>query len=138
MLVGLRAADRCCLAVHTLCLLYSRSSSAQVVPIWGQRLKRQLPRATYLELAPAGHCPHHEAPTAINNIIETWVAAVEAGEHAQHELLQVCVYAGAALVCWCMDCALCSLTLSASHATPCIFQRQLAAPNCAAKRQLTC
>jgi pimeloyl-ACP methyl ester carboxylesterase len=34
-----------------------------VVPIWGQRLKRRLPEAQYLELAPAGHCPHHEAPT---------------------------------------------------------------------------
>lgn len=60
-----------------------------VVPIWGQRLKRQLPDATYLELAPAGHCPHHEAPTAINNIIQTWVAAVEVGQHQQHDLLQV-------------------------------------------------
>jgi hypothetical protein len=59
------------------------------VPIWGQRLKRQLPAATYLELAPAGHCPHHEAPTAINSIIETYVAAVEAGQHTQHDLLQV-------------------------------------------------
>lgn len=60
-----------------------------MVPIWGQRLKRQLPSATYLELAPAGHCPHHEAPTAINSIIRTWVAAVEAGQHTGHDLLQV-------------------------------------------------
>lgn len=60
-----------------------------VVPIWGQRLKRQMPSATYLELAPAGHCPHHEAPTAINSIITTWVAAVEQGQHTQHDLLQV-------------------------------------------------
>lgn len=61
-----------------------------VVPIWGQRLKRQLPSATYLELAPAGHCPHHEAPTAINSIIRTWVAAVEEGQHTGgHDLLQV-------------------------------------------------
>lgn len=59
-----------------------------VVPIWGQRLKRQLPAATYLELAPAGHCPHHEAPIAINSIIETYVAAVEVGQHT-HNLLQV-------------------------------------------------
>jgi hypothetical protein len=41
-------------------------------------LKRALPSATYLELAPAGHCPHHEAPAAVNSIIQTWVAAVEA------------------------------------------------------------
>lgn len=67
-----------------------------VVPIWGQRLKRLKPEATYLELAPAGHCPHHEAPTAINNIIQTWVAAVEAGQHTQHDLLQV----GGQLLSW--------------------------------------
>jgi hypothetical protein len=48
-----------------------------------------MPSATYLELAPAGHCPHHEAPTAINSIITTWVAAVEQGQHTQHDLLQV-------------------------------------------------
>jgi hypothetical protein len=70
-----------------------------VVPIWGQRLKRLRPEATYLELAPAGHCPHHEAPTAINNIIQTWVAAVEAGLHTQHDLLQVrCGWCCAGLV----------------------------------------
>jgi pimeloyl-ACP methyl ester carboxylesterase len=40
-----------------------------VVPIWGQRLKRKLPEAQYLELAPAGHCPHHEAPTGEANIV---------------------------------------------------------------------
>lgn len=71
-----------------VCLAYGRDDP-WVVPIWGQRLKRQLPSATYLELAPAGHCPHHEAPTAINSIIQTWVQAVEAGQHTQTDLLQV-------------------------------------------------
>lgn len=74
-----------------VCLAYGRDDP-WVVPIWGQRLKRQLPSATYLELAPAGHCPHHEAPTAINSVISTWVQAVEAGQHMGgqgHDLLQV-------------------------------------------------
>eukprot|EP00775_Hariotina_reticulata_P005832 gene5832-6073_t len=71
-----------------VCLAYGREDP-WVVPLWGQRLKRALPAAQYLELTPAGHCPHHEAPMAINNIITTWVAAVEAGQHTQHELLQV-------------------------------------------------
>ncbi len=48
-----------------------------VRPIWGQRLKRRLPSATYLELSPAGHCPHHEAPAAVNRAARAWVAAQE-------------------------------------------------------------
>lgn len=59
------------------------------MPLWGQRLKRRLPSAQYLELVPAGHCPHHEAPAAINTIIQTWVAAVEDGKHQEHHLMQV-------------------------------------------------
>ncbi|KAF8068342.1 hypothetical protein HT031_002031 [Scenedesmus sp. PABB004] len=71
-----------------VCLAYG-SQDPWVVPLWGQRLKRRVPSAAYLELSPVGHCPHHEAPTAVNHIITTWVAAVEAGEHESHELVQV-------------------------------------------------
>ncbi|WIA10745.1 hypothetical protein OEZ85_010916 [Tetradesmus obliquus] len=71
-----------------VCLAYGRDDP-WVVPLWGQRLKRTLPQAQYLELAPAGHCPHHEAPTAINSIIGSWVSAVEAGRHQELELTQV-------------------------------------------------
>jgi pimeloyl-ACP methyl ester carboxylesterase len=39
-----------------------------VVPLWGQRLKRALPTATYLEAAPVGHCPQHEAPNAVAEV----------------------------------------------------------------------
>lgn len=69
--------------------VHSGRDDPWVTRAWGHRLKRQLPAAQYLELAPAGHCPHHEAPTAVNNIIQTWVEAVEAGTYTEHELLQV-------------------------------------------------
>lgn len=48
------------------------------MPLWGQRLKRAVPSATYLEVSPAGHCPHHEAPCAVNRAIESSIEALEA------------------------------------------------------------
>ena len=45
-----------------------------VVPLWGQRLKRRVPDATYYELSPAGHCPHHEQPKAVNALMASWLA----------------------------------------------------------------
>jgi hypothetical protein len=60
-----------------------------VAPLYGHRAKRLLPSAVYLELSPAGHCPHHEAPTAVNSIIAAFIDAVEVGQHHQHELMQV-------------------------------------------------
>ena len=41
--------------------------------MWGQRLKRRLPDAPYFELSPAGHCPHHEAPGPVNNLVTMWI-----------------------------------------------------------------
>jgi hypothetical protein len=55
-----------------------------VVPLWGQRLKRAVPGAAYYEITPAGHCPHHEAPNAVNRVIAAWVACVEGGVGAPH------------------------------------------------------
>ncbi|GIL98314.1 hypothetical protein Vretimale_3708 [Volvox reticuliferus] len=57
-------------------LLYGKEDP-WVRPLWGQRMKRRLPAATYLELSPAGHCPHHEAPAAVNRALRTWLAAEE-------------------------------------------------------------
>lgn len=48
-----------------------------VVPLWGQRLKRAVPSAVYLELSPSGHCPHHETPAAMNRAIEASIASLE-------------------------------------------------------------
>lgn len=59
-----------------VCLAYGREDP-WVVPLWGQRLKRACPRATYFELSPAGHCPHHEAPLAMNKVVMSWIACAE-------------------------------------------------------------
>ncbi|CAG9459960.1 unnamed protein product [Pedinophyceae sp. YPF-701] len=65
-------------------LLYGRDDP-WVVPLWGQRAKRVLdardgsvPPADYLELSPAGHCPHHEVPDAVNAAAAAWLARQEA------------------------------------------------------------
>lgn len=63
-------------------LLYGKEDP-WVRPLWGQRLKRRLPAATYLELSPAGHCPHHEAPAAVNRMLRAWVAVQEAARAAE-------------------------------------------------------
>eukprot|EP00775_Hariotina_reticulata_P005191 gene5191-5429_t len=70
-----------------VCLAYG-ASDPWIVPLWGQRVKRWLPQAHYLELDCVGHCPHHEAPSTVNQIIATWVQAVENGQQQQQQLLQ--------------------------------------------------
>jgi pimeloyl-ACP methyl ester carboxylesterase len=59
-------------------LVYGREDP-WVTPLWGQRLKRRVPRSTYYEVSNCGHCPHHEAPEVVNEIIGRWVTAVSAG-----------------------------------------------------------
>ena len=49
----------------------------QVKPVWGQRLKRLVPKAVYFEISPAGHCPHDEAPAAVNHCMKDWIMSVE-------------------------------------------------------------
>merc|ERR1719329_1581636 len=58
-----------------------------IVPVWGFRAKRSLPNARYWEISPAGHCPHHEAPEAINLLLREWVAATEVGDSAKLDAL---------------------------------------------------
>ena len=42
---------------------------------------RRLPKSTaYYELTPAGHCPHHERPEAVNALMEGWLAARVRGD----------------------------------------------------------
>lgn len=48
-----------------ICLLYGREDP-WVKPIWGQKVKQQVPEATYYEMSPAGHCPHDEVPEVCN------------------------------------------------------------------------
>ena len=56
-----------------VCLVYG-AEDPWVVPLWGQRLKRRVPDATYYELSPAGHCPHHERPQAVNELMAAWMS----------------------------------------------------------------
>lgn len=67
-----------------LLALYGRDDP-WVVPLWGQRLKRTRPEACYIELSPAGHCPHHEAPFAVNPLVAQWIAAVVGSEEQQQQ-----------------------------------------------------
>jgi len=53
-----------------------------IVPLWGHRAKRTLPTAEYWEITPAGHCPHHEAPEAVNLLLQDWILRMENGEEA--------------------------------------------------------
>ena len=55
-----------------VCLIYGREDP-WVVPRWGRRLKRIVPDAAYYELSPAGHCPHHERPEAVNALIASFL-----------------------------------------------------------------
>ena len=39
-----------------------------VRPVWGLKVKRQLPEVPYYEISPAGHCPHDEVPEVLNSM----------------------------------------------------------------------
>jgi len=69
-----------------------------IVPLWGHRAKRTLDHAErtlgssdrtlsgseYWEITPAGHCPHHEAPEAVNALLTDWLARMEKGAEPPH------------------------------------------------------
>jgi pimeloyl-ACP methyl ester carboxylesterase len=57
-------------------LVYGRDDP-WVVPLWGQRLKRAVPRAWYYQLSDVGHCPAHESPAAVNDVVAGWVEWAE-------------------------------------------------------------
>ena len=42
-------------------------------------MKRRVPAATYYEVSNCGHCPHHEAPEVVNQLMARWMSAVETG-----------------------------------------------------------
>ena len=67
-----------------LLLLYGREDP-WVQRFWGQRVKRQVPEATYFELSPAGHCPHHEVPQTVNTLMLEWLNAQEEGAKQQED-----------------------------------------------------
>ncbi|KAL6900634.1 hypothetical protein ACP4OV_005310 [Aristida adscensionis] len=48
-----------------------------VRPIWGVKVKQQVPDAPYYEISPAGHCPHDEVPEVINYLLRGWLQNLE-------------------------------------------------------------
>ncbi|XP_044489505.1 pheophytinase, chloroplastic-like [Mangifera indica] len=59
-----------------ICLMYGKEDP-WVKPIWGLKVKRQLPEAPYYELSPAGHCPHDEVPEVVNYLLHGWIKNLE-------------------------------------------------------------
>ena len=67
-----------------LCLVYGREDP-WVSPPYGQAVagpRGWRPDAAYVELSPAGHCPHHEAPEATNAVLATFAAALDGAPRA--------------------------------------------------------
>ena len=45
-----------------------------VKPIWGQRaFRRSGESLPYYEVSPSGHCPHHETPKAVADVLVAWL-----------------------------------------------------------------
>ncbi|KAL5981066.1 hypothetical protein ACLOJK_028986 [Asimina triloba] len=44
-----------------ICLMYGKEDP-WVRPVWGLKVKQEVPEAPYYEISPAGHCPHDEVP----------------------------------------------------------------------------
>ncbi|KAG0480436.1 hypothetical protein HPP92_011294 [Vanilla planifolia] len=67
---------RCEVQNVPICLIYGKEDP-WVRPIWGHKVKRQLPGAPYYEISPAGHCPHDEVPEVVNYLLRGWIKNLE-------------------------------------------------------------
>lgn len=67
---------RCQMGNVPICLVYGKEDP-WVQPIWGLRVKRQLPEAPYYQISPAGHCPHDEVPEVVNYLLRGWIKNLE-------------------------------------------------------------
>ncbi|KAK4476631.1 hypothetical protein RD792_015791 [Penstemon davidsonii] len=70
------ALSRCQMNNIPICLVYGKEDP-WVTPIWGFKVKRQLPDSPYYEISPAGHCPHDEVPEVVNFLLRGWIKNVE-------------------------------------------------------------
>jgi pimeloyl-ACP methyl ester carboxylesterase len=61
-----------------LLLLYG-AQDPWVHPYWARRARRQRPDAPLWLIQGAGHCPAHEAPTAVNACLARWLSWLEHG-----------------------------------------------------------
>ncbi|KAG9143682.1 hypothetical protein Leryth_024629 [Lithospermum erythrorhizon] len=59
-----------------VCLMYGKEDP-WVKPMWGFRVKRQLPEAPFYVISPAGHCPHDEVPEVVNFLLRGWIKSLE-------------------------------------------------------------
>lgn len=70
------ALSRCQRQGIPISLMYGREDP-WVRPIWGIKVKQQVPESPYYEISPAGHCPHDEVPEVINYLLRGWLKNVE-------------------------------------------------------------
>uniref|UniRef100_A0A1D1ZEF4 Abhydrolase domain-containing protein 4 n=1 Tax=Anthurium amnicola TaxID=1678845 RepID=A0A1D1ZEF4_9ARAE len=70
------ALSRCQIQDVPICLMYGREDP-WVKPIWGLKVKQQVPEAPYYEISPAGHCPHDEVPEVVNYLLRGWIKNLE-------------------------------------------------------------
>ncbi|KAF2563668.1 hypothetical protein F2Q70_00014294, partial [Brassica cretica] len=72
------ALSRCKKNSVPICLMYGKEDP-WVGPIWGKKIKKEIPNAPYYEISPAGHCPHDEVPEVVNYLMRGWIKHLESG-----------------------------------------------------------
>ncbi|KAG2244220.1 hypothetical protein Bca52824_093930 [Brassica carinata] len=72
------ALSRCKENSVPICLMYGKEDP-WVGPIWGKKIKKEIPNAPYYEISPAGHCPHDEVPEVVNYLMRGWIKHLESG-----------------------------------------------------------
>ncbi|AED91942.1 Alpha/beta hydrolase fold-1 [Arabidopsis suecica] len=70
-----------------ICLMYGREDP-WVRPLWGKKIKKEIPNAPYYEISPAGHCPHDEVPEVVNYLMRGWIKHLESGGFEALPLLE--------------------------------------------------
>ncbi|XP_061344889.1 pheophytinase, chloroplastic-like [Gastrolobium bilobum] len=70
-----------------ICLMYGKEDP-WVKPVWGFKVKRQVPEAPYYQISPAGHCPHDEVPEVINFLLRGWIRNLESQGSVSLPLLE--------------------------------------------------
>ncbi|XP_010922247.1 pheophytinase, chloroplastic [Elaeis guineensis] len=70
------ALSRCQMQDIPICLMYGKEDP-WVRPVWGLKVKKQLPEVPYYEISPAGHCPHDEVPEVVNFLLRGWIKNLE-------------------------------------------------------------
>lgn len=81
------ALSRCGLQNIPICLMYGKEDP-WVRPVWGMKVKQQLPEAPFYEISPAGHCPHDEVPEVVNYLLRGWIKNLESNGSAPLSLIE--------------------------------------------------